>query len=70
MGAGGPGLEPRRSLVRDPYTGAAKGEVELTLNYLWNFGLPRTGQLQTPQVRQQLGNAEPANFRAGGRWED
>ena len=29
-------------LVRDPYSGAKKGEVELTLNYLWNFGLPRT----------------------------
>ena len=29
-------------LIRDPYTGAAKGEVALTLNYLWAFGIPRT----------------------------
>ena len=28
-------------LIRDPYTGAAKGEVALTLCYLWDFGLPR-----------------------------
>ena len=29
------------SLVTDPYTSAAKGEIVLTLNYLWAFGLPR-----------------------------
>ena len=28
-------------LIRDPYSGAAKGEIALTLSYLWNFGLPR-----------------------------
>lgn len=28
-------------LIRDPYSGAAKGEVALTLCYLWNFGLVR-----------------------------
>lgn len=28
-------------LIRDPYTGAGKGEVILTLSYLWAFGLPR-----------------------------
>ena len=28
-------------LIRDPYTEAAKGEVALTLCYLWDFGLPR-----------------------------
>ena len=28
-------------LIRDPYSGAAKGEVAMTLCYLWNFGLPR-----------------------------
>ena len=27
--------------VRDPYSGAAKGEVALTLSYLWGFALPR-----------------------------
>ena len=27
--------------VRDPYTNAAKGEVALTLSYLWGFALPR-----------------------------
>ena len=28
-------------LVRDEYTGAAKGEVNLTLHYFWDFALPR-----------------------------
>lgn len=28
-------------LIRDPYSGAAKGEVALTLCYLWNFALVR-----------------------------
>ena len=28
-------------LVRDPYTNAKTGEVELTLNYLWNFKVVR-----------------------------
>ena len=28
-------------LIRDPYTNAAKGEVTLTLSYLWGFALPR-----------------------------
>ena len=28
-------------LIRDPYSGAAKGEIALTLNYLWDFALPR-----------------------------
>ena len=28
-------------LIRDPYSGAGRGEVALTLCYLWNFGLPR-----------------------------
>ena len=29
------------SLIRDPYSGAADGEVALTLNYLWDFVVPR-----------------------------
>ncbi|MCY3911924.1 MAG: hypothetical protein OXG43_01600 [Chloroflexi bacterium] len=28
-------------LIRDPYTAAKSGEVALTLEYLWNFALPR-----------------------------
>ena len=28
-------------MLRDPYSGAAKGEVGVTLSTLWNFGLPR-----------------------------
>ena len=28
-------------LIRDPYSGAGKGEVALTLCYLWAFGLLR-----------------------------
>ena len=33
--------EGRSTLIVDPYVGAAKGEVALTLSYYWNFGLPR-----------------------------
>ena len=33
-------------LVRDPYSGAAKGEVALTLNYLWNFAIPRVANFR------------------------
>lgn len=32
----------RGALIRDPYSGAAKGEIALTLATFWNFGLPRT----------------------------
>ena len=40
-GAGVAAVWDAGELIRDPYTNAAKGEVVLTLNYLWNFGLPR-----------------------------
>ena len=30
------------TLIRDPYSGAKSGEVQLTLSYLWAFGVPRT----------------------------
>ena len=33
-------------LIVDPYTGAAKGEVALTLSYYWNFAIPRTSNFQ------------------------
>ena len=33
-------------LVRDPYVGAAKGEIALTLIYLWNFGIVRASNFQ------------------------
>ena len=36
----------RGELVRDPYSSANKGEVQLTLNWLWNFGLPRTANFK------------------------
>lgn len=29
-------------LIRDPYSGATKGEVSLSLHYLWGFKIPRT----------------------------
>ena len=38
-------------LIVDPYTGAAKGEVALTLSYFWNFAIPRTSQFPASQVR-------------------
>ena len=40
-GAGVAAVWEAGELLRDPYTGAAKGEVALTLSYLWNFDLPR-----------------------------
>ena len=33
-------------LIRDPYSNATSGEVKLTLNYLWNFGIPRTANFK------------------------
>ncbi len=36
----------RGEMIRDPYTSAKKGEVVLTLNYLWNFGIPRKGNFR------------------------
>ena len=44
-GINGAGVAPvwmGAELINDKYTGAKKGEVTLTLSYLWNFGLPRT----------------------------
>ncbi len=33
-------------LIRDPYGGAAKGEISLTLCYLWDFALPRASNFK------------------------
>lgn len=40
-GAGVAAVWAAGELIRDPYSGAAKGEVALTLSYLWGFALPR-----------------------------
>ena len=40
-GAGVAAVWEAGELIRDPYSGAARGEVALTLCYLWDFGLPR-----------------------------
>ena len=40
-GAGVMAMWEDASLIRDPYSGAAGGEVALTMITLWNFGLPR-----------------------------
>ena len=40
-GAGVAAIWSAGELIRDPYSGAASGEVALTLSYLWNFGLVR-----------------------------
>ena len=40
-GAGVAAVWEAGELIRDPYSGAAKGEVSLTLCYLWDFALPR-----------------------------
>ena len=41
MNAGVAPIWEAGSFIRDVYTGAAKGEVGVTLVYLWNFVLPR-----------------------------
>ena len=45
-GAGVAAVWEAGELIRDPYSGAAKGEVALTLCYLWDFGLPRTANFR------------------------
>ena len=40
-GAGVSAIWQAGELVREPYSAAAKGEVALTLIYLWDFALPR-----------------------------
>ena len=32
--------------MRDEFTGKAKGEVELVLDYQWDFALPRTANFK------------------------
>ena len=34
------------SLIRDPYSGASKGEVGIVLNTLWDFQIPRTSNFK------------------------
>ena len=41
-GAGVAAIWEAGELIRDPYSATAKGEVALTLCYLWDFALPRT----------------------------
>ena len=41
QGAGVAAVWNSGELIRDPYTSASKGEVSLTLAYLWDFGVPR-----------------------------
>ena len=45
-GAGVAAVWEAGELIRDPYSGAAKGEIALTLCYLWDFGLPRTSNFR------------------------
>ena len=45
-GAGCACLWAAGELIRDPYSGAAKGEVALTLSYMWDFVIPRTASFQ------------------------
>ena len=40
-GAGVAAIWAAGTLIRDPYSNAAKGEIAVTLNYLWDFGTPR-----------------------------
>ena len=55
-GAGVAAMWEAGDLVRDPYSGAAKGEVALTLSYLWGFQLPRPANFARRQVRRVTGS--------------
>ena len=41
-GAGIAAIWEQGQLIRDPFTGADSGNVQLTLNYLWQLAFPRT----------------------------
>ena len=45
-GAGVAAIWEAGSLIRDNVTGSKTGEIALTLNYLWAFGLPRPSNFQ------------------------
>ena len=45
-GAGIAAVWEQAQLIRDPYTGATKGEVQLTLNYLWQLAFPRSANFK------------------------
>lgn len=45
-GAGIAAVWDAGQLIRDPYSNAKKGEVELTLNYLWQLAFPRTANFK------------------------
>ena len=45
-GAGVAAVWEAGDLVRDPYTEAEKGEILVTLNYLWDFAVPRTANFR------------------------
>ena len=45
-GAGVAAVWEAGELIRDPYSGAAKGEVAITLCYLWDFALPRVANFK------------------------
>ena len=45
-GAGIAAVWEQAQIIRDPYTAATKGEVQLTLNYLWQLAFPRTANFK------------------------
>ena len=45
-GAGIAAVWEAAQLIRDPYSGATTGEIQLTLNYLWQLGFPRTANFK------------------------
>ena len=45
-GAGIAAVWEAGELIRDPYSDAAKGNVQLTLNYLWQMAFPRTSNFK------------------------
>ena len=68
-GAGIAAVWDQGQLIRDPYSGATTGEVQLTLNYLYQLAFPKDCQLQAPEVRH-LSHAEYSFKRACRKWQE
>ena len=45
-GAGIAAVWESAGMIRDPYSDASKGEVAITLNYLWDLAFPRTANFK------------------------
>ena len=57
-GAGTAAVWDSAELIRDPYSGAAKGEIAVTMHLPVGFGIPPRGKLRTIEVRSLTMSAQ------------